>query len=109
MAKIRSLPTPIIPLSEQLRIVTEVERRLSIIHEVELEVESDLKRGQRLRQAILKQAFEGKLVPQDPNEESASALLERIRGTANPGCALPARNTRASQRKPLGPKETANV
>jgi type I restriction enzyme S subunit len=42
-------------------------------------VEANLKRAARLRQSILKQAFEGNLVPQDPSDEPASELLARIR------------------------------
>jgi type I restriction enzyme S subunit len=71
------LPLP--PLAEQYRIIAEIERRLSVIDELEIQVEANLKRSERLRQAILKRAFEGKLVPQDPNDEPASLLLERIR------------------------------
>jgi len=70
---------PLPPLAEQHRIVAEVERRLSIVDEIEALVEANLKRAERLRQAILKRAFEGKLVPQDPSDEPASVLLERIR------------------------------
>jgi type I restriction enzyme S subunit len=74
------MPFPLPPLAEQQRIVAEVERHMSVIQAAEAVVEANLKRAERLRQAILKRAFEGKLVPQDPSDEPASALLERIRG-----------------------------
>jgi type I restriction enzyme S subunit len=83
------LPLP--PLAEQHRIVAEVERRLSVIDELEAVVDANLKRAERLRQSVLKRAFEGKLVPQDPSDEPASVLLERIRSirsTATPGCEM---------------------
>jgi type I restriction enzyme S subunit len=72
-------PVPLPPLAEQQRIVAEVERRLSVVEELEAAVEANLARAGRLRQSILKRAFEGKLVPQDPTDEPASVLLERIR------------------------------
>jgi type I restriction enzyme S subunit len=79
VSKVSHIPVPLPPLAEQHRIVAEVERRLSVIDELEALVAANLKRAERLRQSILKRAFEGKLVPQDPNDEPASVLLERIR------------------------------
>ncbi len=64
--------------AEQRRISAEVESRLSFVDELEATVDANLKRAERLRQSILKQAFAGMLVPQDPNDEPASVLLERI-------------------------------
>lgn len=77
--RIRKIRIPLPPLPEQHRIVAEVERRLSVVEELEATVEKNLARCARLRQSILKMAFEGRLVPQDPKDEPASVLLERIR------------------------------
>lgn len=67
------------PINEQLKIVEEIESRVSIADEIEKVVERGLKLSERLRRSILKRAFEGKLVPQDLNDEPADKLLERIR------------------------------
>ncbi len=76
---LQKLTIPLPPLTEQEQIVAEVERRLSVISQLESTVEANLKRAERLRQSILKEAFAGRLVPQDPDDEPASVLLERIR------------------------------
>jgi len=70
---------PLPPLNEQKNIVVGIERFLSIIDQSEMLIALELNRSQSLRQSILKRAFEGKLVPQDPNDEPASVLLERIK------------------------------
>jgi type I restriction enzyme S subunit len=76
---VRHIPVPLPPLAEQHRIVAEVERRLSVIDTLEQVADRNLTRCNRLRQSILKRAFEGKLVPQDPNDEPAEELLARIK------------------------------
>ena len=70
---------PIPPKKEQDIIVREVSRLILFIDESEQIIDAELKRSQSLRQSILKRAFEGKLVPQDPSDPPASVLLERIK------------------------------
>lgn len=58
-ADIKGIPLRVPPLAVQRRIVAEVDRHLSIIREVEAEVDANLKRAQALRQAVLARAFRG--------------------------------------------------
>jgi type I restriction enzyme, S subunit len=76
---IRNVNVPLPPLSEQRWIVDEIERCFSVAADVEAAVSRNEVRSRRLRQAILKWAFQGKLVDQDPTDESANKILARIR------------------------------
>ena len=62
LTKLSEFPVPIPALHEQQIITAEVEKLLSIAEEIEIAIEANLKRAERLRQAILKKAFSGKLI-----------------------------------------------
>jgi type I restriction enzyme S subunit len=61
--RIRQIRMPLPPLTEQTRIVSEVDRHLSITREVEAEVDTNLQRAQALRQATLAKAFSAQQTP----------------------------------------------
>ena len=72
------LLVPYPPPDEQDAIVEAVEDQLSVIEHLESDLEAKLKSAQALRQSILRHAFTGQLVPQDPKDEPAAELLKRI-------------------------------
>jgi len=76
---IRKLPTSLPSLPEQQEIVRFLDEQFTAIEQNEREIDAALKRSEALRQSILKKAFSGQLVPQDPADEPAAALLARIR------------------------------
>lgn len=77
-----SLPFPV--HSEQEQIVAEIEQRFEKADILEKSITDALESAEKLKQSILKKAFEGKLVPQDPNDEPASVLLGRIKSEQSP-------------------------
>jgi type I restriction enzyme S subunit len=77
--RVRELLFILPPLEEQKEIVRRVEERFAKIEKIEQEYQKAVKLCDRLEQETLAKAFRGELVPQDPNDEPASVLLERIR------------------------------
>lgn len=77
--KLSAMSIPLPSLSEQKAIAEEIKQCFSIAEEVEKTVVNGLRQAEKLRQSILKRAFEGKLVSQDPDDDPANVLLERIK------------------------------
>jgi type I restriction enzyme S subunit len=94
---LQQLVLPVPPMTEQVEVVRLVDAQFSSIASTERDLESSAHRARALRQAILKHAFAGKLVPQDPDDEPASQLLDRIRAAR---AATPA----AARSRAPGPK-----
>ena len=76
---VEPLPFPICSIEEQREVAGILEKVLLLVDETEADISQELQKATALRQSILKKAFAGQLVGQDPNDEPASVLLDRIR------------------------------
>jgi type I restriction enzyme S subunit len=74
-------PLPLPSTVEQVQIVREADRRLEAADRLTATLDRQLDRARYTRQSLLREAFAGRLIPQDPSDEPASVLLERIRAT----------------------------
>lgn len=92
VGSMKKMPINLPPLEEQTEIVRRVEQLFAFADQLEAKVNEARTRIDRLTQSILAKAFRGELVPQDPNDEPASVLLERIQ--AQRASAPKARRTR---------------
>jgi type I restriction enzyme S subunit len=79
---LKALPVPVMHPAEAEELFARLDSSLSKVDAVESEIDTAIAKANALRQSILRQAFSGQLVAQDPADEPASALLARLRGTA---------------------------
>lgn len=83
VSNIIEVPIPLPPLAEQKRIVAKIEELLPKVEEYDKAQEAldklNKELPERLKKSILQEAISGRLVPQDPNDEPASVLLDKIR------------------------------
>jgi type I restriction enzyme S subunit len=78
LEQLAALPVPVAPLSEQQEIVRRVEELFSLADQIEARFQKAKAQVEKLAPSLLARAFAGKLVPQDPADEPAAKLLERL-------------------------------
>jgi type I restriction enzyme S subunit len=100
IATLKKLPVPLPPLAEQARISEAVGHHLSIADAADNTCVASTRRCYSLRQSILGWAFDGRLVDQDPADEPASQLLERIRVEGDSANDRQSRSPRRATRRP---------
>jgi len=91
---------PLCSIAEMREIDAELQRQLSVIEENERDIDAQLDKSNALRQSILKKAFRGQLVKQDPDDEPASALLARIAKQKEEAMVLAKKAKAAAKKEP---------
>jgi type I restriction enzyme, S subunit len=97
---VAELPVPVPPMGEQRRIVAKAQRLISVVDSLEADLIEGMRKASALRSSVLASAFSGRLVDQNPTEEPASVLLERItagRASFNGHMPKPGRKPRVLQ------------
>lgn len=110
LSKVKEFRIPLPSLEQQERIVREANSLLQVANRIEARYTTARIQAQRLSPLLLAKAFRGELVPQDPNDEPASALLERITTEREKTAAQPLARKSSAGRKPVrAPKENASM
>jgi type I restriction enzyme S subunit len=102
LTTLKVFPVPVMPISKQKELVVASENQASRVAVLDRAIETAARRALKLRFAILAAAFSGTLVGQDPSEEPASSLLQRItteRGSSNGRNVYPAHKQRTGRTK----------
>ena len=97
--QLKNFIVPVCSIAEQNEIMAELSKALSLILNAENTIDAELQKSEALRQSILKKAFSGQLVAQNPADEPASVLLECIRSekaTPKPTAKKPKEKRRAA-------------
>lgn len=97
--KFAKLAVPLPPVAEQLALVATIKEQFSLCDEQFFTIQLSLKQSTAQRQNILRAAFAGQLVAQDPNDEPASVLLERIRAEREQRSTLKKQKVRKTTQK----------
>ena len=95
---VKSIAVPLPPNEEQAEITQLLDRQFDQVSQQMEAVKLSLKQSAVQRQNILRAAFAGQLVPQDPNDEPASVLLERIRAERAAQAAVKPRGRKTRER-----------
>ncbi|MBD1825951.1 restriction endonuclease subunit S [Microcoleus vaginatus GB1-A2] len=111
LSALGKIKVPITSVAEQQEIVSRVEALLKVADQVEQQYQQAKAHLDQFNQSILAKAFRGELVPQDPNDEPASVLLERIRAerekldTKKKAKGKTEKKSRKAQPEPAEPKQ----